>query len=187
MPNRKPRHFTLKMQFDGEQISDVLLYKFEHDGKDATTREGRYTGVIQFQEGDTVGVEVTMTATAGENAVENVEVMSLDLVSMPNVTHQIESFSPFIADEVTKSLKGCWSEPVKDTNKGVDRWITTWEGEPLTVVAEKGFWQLAGFLGVAVYEKRGIGDEVLSIVRIPRVLSFDPEAGSGTGGGPDPD
>lgn len=178
MSDQEPRHFNLRMQFDGDQLSDVLLYKFEHDGHDAVTTEGRYTGVIQFNKGDTIGLEVTMTATENETAVNGVQIISLDLVSVPNVTHEIESFSPFVVDEVTRSLVGHWSAPVQDTENGVNRWISTWQGSPLTVVAERGFWQFAGFLGVAVY--KDVGAEI----RIPRVLSFDPEAGSG-GGGPD--
>ncbi len=189
MSDQAVKHFTLRMQFDGEQVSDVLLYSIKHDGKDAVTTEGRFTGVIQFNKGDTVGVEVVMTATENETAITGGEVISLDLVSVPNVSHTIESFSPFIVDEVTKSLKGCWSEPVKDTLNGVNRWITKWDGDPLTVVAEKGFWQLSGFLGAVVFESRGNVDgeaAELDVVRIPRVLSFDPEAGSG-GDNPDPD
>ncbi|WP_286829841.1 MULTISPECIES: hypothetical protein [Kordiimonas] len=180
---KQKNDYKLRLQFDGDQISDVLLYRFEHNGKDAMTKQGRYTGCIQFNAGDTIEVEVTMTATPDElRKVSNMQVISLDLVSQPNVRHEIESFSPFEMDQVTKCLVGDWSEPTQSTDPstGISTWVSTWSGDTLTVVAEKGFWQLSGFLGVAVYQN--MGDD---IVRIPRVLSFDPETGSGGGDNPD--
>lgn len=177
MTDQANKHYKLKLQFDGDQVSDVLLYKFKHNGTDAMTKEGRYTGCIQFEKGDTIEVEVTMTAVAKENAtVERMQVISLDLVSQPNVTHQIDSFSPFKSDEVTKSLVANWSIPKEEVDpaNGAKRWVSKWEGEPLTVTADKGYWQLSGFLGVAVYQTMGTAP-----IRIPRVLSFDPETSTG--------
>ena len=177
------KHYKLRLQFDGAQVSGVLLYRFEHNGRDAMTKEGRYTGCIQFKKGDTIAVEATMTATMEETVtVDMLQVISLDLVAQPNIHNTIESFSPFISDQVTKSLIGQWSEPQMETNNkdGVTKWVSTWEGDPLTVIAEKGYWQLSGFLGAVVYRTMGTAP-----IRVPRVLSFDPETSSGEGADPD--
>ncbi|MFC4347123.1 hypothetical protein ACFO5Q_04635 [Kordiimonas lipolytica] len=182
MTAKKPTNYKLKLQFDGDQISNALLYEFEDGGKNAMTKEGRYSGCIQFKAGDTIDVEVTMTATPGElRKVSGMQPISLDLVSVPNVNQDFDSFSPFDRDQVTKCLVGSWSEPQHSTDPstGISTWVSNWRGAPVEVVAEKGFWQLAGFLGIAIYQNTG-GDEV----RIARVLSFDPETTSGDGSDP---
>ncbi len=183
MTAKKPKNYKLKLQFDGDQISNALLYEFEDGGKNAMKTEGRYSGCILFNAGDTIDVELTMTATPDEiRKVINMQPISLDLVAVPNVNQDFDSFSPFDRNQVTKCLVDSWSEPQHSTNPstGISTWVSNWTGEPVKVVAEKGFWQLAGFLGVAIYLEVG-GDTV----RVARVLSFDPETGSGAGDDPD--
>lgn len=173
-----PKTFTLKLEFDGGQMSGVLQYAIvDENGEDAMTRTGKYAGCYMVKKGDLFNVEITMTATPDEG-ITGMEALSLDILAVPNVGQTIPAFNPFILEEASITLKGHWSA-VEHTS-GSTIWKTTWEGEgdnALKVIAKDGgFWQVAGFLACRIDGANG--------AVVPRVFSFDPEM---TSGGHDPD
>jgi len=186
----------LHIQFDAKQRTQALQYSFMladepiegHPlaGRPAKTYIGEFAGCFQFQKNDSIQMGVTMTNFEKDQEqikVHGFEIVSLDLISLPDTTWKQNFLSPF--DEEHACLHFVeWDNAVKRTNTDHENEIVSrtceHKGGNLKVKATTGCWRLSGFLSVKI-------DATINGARskTSRVYSFDPEVIVGDGEDPD--
>lgn len=185
----------LHMQFDAKQRTQALQYNFMladepiegHPlvGKPAKTYLGEFAGCFQFQKSNSIQMGVTMTnfeKDQEEIEIEGFEIVSLDLISLPDTTWRQNFLSPFSEDYACLHFVE-WQDAVKRTNKDHENDIISRTCEHkdgnLKIKATTGCWKLSGFLSVKITAKyKG------TKYKVPRVYSFDPEVIVGDGRDP---
>lgn len=168
--------YTLDLEFDINQITRSLQYTFSNPEK----KTGILAGTFNFNDQSDPGkdfLEVSVTATG--NAADNPRVIVQDctLVSVSNGDLGRTFLSPFSQESAVSQFTD-WA-PLENMNAPQGR--VKLYGQPqgkgkgrLPVVAQKGQWEISGYLSVVI-ELNGNSYN--------RVFTFDPESTAGAGAG----
>ncbi len=181
----------LQLEFDAKQVTQVLMFSLTCNNEPSIITTGAYAGTYELNKGDVVNVEVTATSLLdpepspldpeGKYMVEHIEIVSLDIVSIPNVNSLTpEALSPFARFSATQIYGGEKFTEVTVVVDPVEREkkYQSHIQEPLLVEAAAGFWQLSAYLSVIVHATDTTNSDG-GIQKFPRVFTFDPEVTGG--------
>lgn len=186
----KPSTYTLTLAFDLDQISTALQFQISKNGLPALQTTGAAAGAYKMSKGDQVVVEIIATFDPQTTSADSISIQDLIVVSMPaNGVHQTD-LSPFVATSAGLFLQN-WVEQDDDnaggplrpppSSRGFVRFALNAPMTPdvvpasLLVTADKGQWQVSGYLSVLVKGLAGVAP-------FSRVYGFDPTVIVGTGG-----
>ncbi len=174
-------HF-LHLQFDAEQLTQVLQYSITSGGKPSKRSAGRYSGSYHFEKGDAIEISVTMTSMGDASSnmeVEGYSIAGLDLICQPH-TKQLQTYlSPYDKNQASCQIN-TWGIPKETYDRKIDMTMRTIASlQTLSIASAGGQWSLSGYLSVLI---EAVIDGIS--VTTPRVFSFDPEVIVGTGSDP---
>ena len=164
--------YTLDLEFDINQVTRSLQYKFSNPEK----KTGVLAGTFNFNNStgiDDSSMVVSVTATGSLIGEPRVTVHDCTLVSVSNGDLGRSFLSPFDKTSAVAQLKK-WAPLEKmDAPDGRVK-LYGMASSRLPVVAQDGQWQISGYLSVII---------VIDGHTYNRVFTFDPEgtAGAGTG------
>ena len=164
--------YTLDLEFDINQFTRSLQYQFSNPEK----RVGVLAGTFNFNSAndpENDSLEVSLTVTGQDAGAPHVSIEDCTLVSVSNGDLGKSFLSPFSQTSAVSSVTG-W-EPMENMDAPAGRVkLYSTAKTRLPVIAQKGQWQISGYLSVTIE---------LNGVLYNRVFTFDPEGTAGTGAG----
>jgi len=167
--------FTLALEFDVNQITRSLQFKFISNDGSPDIPTGPLAGTAHFNEGNQIGISVTATGRSQDNI--SFRVTDCTLVSLGTANLGKFFLSPFSEEKATEAITQ-WS-PTDNITTPQDQEnqrtrLISYSEDTLLVAAPTGQWEISGYLSVAI--------EIDGTV-YHRVFYFDPEGTTGNGGG----
>ena len=181
-----PKHHTLNLTFDIDQITKSLQYEFKselmdgsHKSEDSPLQSiGTLAGTCLFNKGDDLSIEI--------KAIRTLLPMSKPSKSSPRLTLKVKDFtilcvstlgpdrwcdlSLFSKRKASKRVKDWDTSENPSDNEAYIRTLA-----PLPITAEDGQWQMSGYLSIQIKN----GDKK----SVTRLFYFDPESSAGSGAG----
>lgn len=166
--------FRLALEFDVNQVTRSLQYRFITQHGTPEEQVGPLAGTYHFEKGDEMSVSVTATAKKSDNVT--FEVSDCTLVSIGTADLGKFFLSPFSETNAITNVPD-WPvpEPITtpaDADAGRVRLFTA-SKTILPVTSPEGQWKISGYLSVNIT----IDGKVYN-----RLFFFDPEGTSGSGG-----
>jgi hypothetical protein len=163
--------YTLEIEFDVNQVTRSLQYKFTSPEGSPEIPEGALAGTYHFSAGDTLGFKLTATGKATDEI--GVSVTDCSIISIGTSSVGKFDLSPF-SKESAASKVDHWGPPsISETEP--DRMKVIIKADmTLPIVAENGQWKISGYLSAGLR----IAGKTYN-----RLFYFDPEGSTGNGGG----
>jgi hypothetical protein len=166
----------LELEFDADQVTGSLDYRFIGSTGSIFRREGRCANTFHFPSGGNLFVEVTGTARKADKM--RFMVNDFTLASISTLGPDKSDLSLFDPGLACISISN-WDDSVVEQNDVAGTSRTTIRAtNPLPLVAKDGQWQMSGYLSVAIEMLNKTG----KLVTMQRLFYFDPESTAGSGG-----
>ena len=166
--------YTLDLEFDINQITRSLQYKFSNPEK----KTGILAGTFNFNSSkgiDNSSMEVSVTATGNATGAPNVTIQDCTLVSVSNGDLGKSFLSPFDQKSAVAQIKKKEWAPLENMDAPDGRVkLYGMASSRLPVVAQDGQWEMSGYLSVIIE---------IDGREYNRVFTFDPEGTAGGGNG----
>ncbi len=164
----------LELQFDADQVTNSLNYRFFNSEGSIFQEHGRCAGTFVFPQKTSMDVRVIGTAQTKDEM--RFAISDLTIVCVPRFRPYDTILSPFDKDSACNRI-GDWELP-KPKEVGDLTRIKMKSRQKLWIGEGSGQWEMSGYLSVLI-EKRNADRELKTH---PRLFRFDPEGTMGTGG-----
>lgn len=162
--------YTLELEFDVNQVTQSLQYKFTSPDGSPEVPQGSLAGTYHFSVGDTVGVKITATGKSSDDI--GVSVTDCSIISIGTSNFGTFDLSPFSSESAASKVDH-WGPPSPSKTDPERMKIVIEAQTALPIVAENGQWKISGYLSVGL---RIAGKTYY------RLFYFDPEGSTGVGG-----
>jgi len=162
--------YTLELEFDVNQITRSLQYKFTSPQGSPDIPQGALAGTRHFSVGDTLSLKLTATGNSSDDI--GVSVTDCTLISIGTSSIGKFDLSPFSKESAVSKVDH-WG-PASTSKEGKNRLKVTIQSDTaLPILAENGQWKISGYLSAGIR---------IAGKNYNRLFYFDPEGSTGNGG-----